>query len=74
MEEKYKIMSYSIRNSKGYEICKLEDKNFTVSELNEIFGKLIEEGKGNYFVTHEGFCCGVQTVDVSESTKTISLD
>ena len=74
MQERYNIKMYSVRGFNGYEITKKGKNNFTIEELKNILENLIKEGKGNYFVTHEGFCCGVQTVDVSESTKTISLD
>ena len=72
--EKYKIKQYDIRNSKGYEINKKEEENFTVNELKEIFEELIRDGKGNYIVLHEGFCCGTSCIDIMTSAGKISLD
>ena len=74
MESKYEIKQYAIRNSRGYEIHKKEDANFTVNELKEIFDELIKQGKGEYTVLHEAFCCGTCCVDVMTSANRISID
>lgn len=74
MEEKFEIKQYNIRGSKGYEICKKEDEDFSVNELKEILDGLIKQGKGEYSVLHEGFCCGACCIDVMTSAKQISID
>lgn len=74
MEEKFKIKQYNIRGSKGYEIHKKEDSDFTVKELKEIFDELVKQGKGDYSVHHEAFCCGTGCIDVMTSADRISID
>lgn len=74
MEEKYEIKQYRIRNSNKYEICKKEDEDFSVNELKEILDGLIKQGKGEYSVLHEGFCCGTSCININTSTKQISID
>lgn len=73
MEEKYEIKQYCNYDVKGYEIIK-KSECFTVKELKEIFEELIKQGKGDYSVLHEAFCCGTGTVDVMTSAKQISID
>ena len=74
MKEKYNVKTYCIRGTKGYEIRKIEDNYFTVKELRDILENLINEGKENYTVHHEGFCCGTTIIDISETKNEISID
>ena len=70
MEEKFEI----IKNYNGCSINKKQDENFTIKELREIFDVAIAQGKGNYLVKHEGFCCRVSCIDIVDEDKEISLD
>lgn len=46
----------------------------TVYEMTNIFLKLIYEGKGNYTLHSEGFCCGIGDIEIDNTDKKISLD
>ena len=70
MVEEYKFT----KQQKTYMIRKDEEGSFTVKELNSLLEKLIKEGKEDYTVHHEGFCCGVEEIEISEIDKSISLD
>lgn len=74
MKEKYEIKQYDNRGSKGYEIYKKEDEDFTVKELKEMLDELIKQGKGDYSVHHEGFCCGTGCINIKTSANRISID
>ena len=73
MEEKYEIEQYDNYGVKGYEINR-KCGCFTVKELKEIFDELVKQGKGDYSVHHEAFCCGTGCIDVMTSANRISID
>lgn len=70
MEKKYEI----VKENGGYDIKKIEDKNFSIEELKELLEQLIAEGKGDYSVHTEGFCCGTSWISISEECNEISID
>lgn len=70
MKDKYEIT----KENKGYGIRKREDKDFSVKELKEVLDELIAEGKGDYSVHTEGFCCGTSWISISYKHKEISID
>ena len=45
----------------------------TVKELYEKLGKLIEDGKENYNVMTEGYCCGTDDVETSDESFEINI-
>ncbi|MBO5349003.1 MAG: hypothetical protein J6A89_04200 [Clostridia bacterium] len=70
MKDKYEIT----KENKGYGIRKIEDEKFSVKELKELLEVLIAEGKGEYSVYTEGFCCGTSWISIFDECKEISID
>ncbi len=50
-----------------------EDKNYTVHQLKEIFEDLEKRGKGDYEVTCEAGCVGIDSLEVWDASKEVVL-
>ena len=69
MNKKYKIK----KNYKTYEIIKDSEEIMTVEEIYNILNKLIKEGKSDYNVFTEGFCVGINGIEICDIDKNISF-
>ena len=49
------------------------DTNMTVKELQGVLEKLIKDGKGDYTVHTEGFCCGTNGIEVCDKHREICI-
>lgn len=55
------------------EIIKQDKENITVEELYNILKELMQSGKDSYKIYSEGFCVGINSIEICDKEREISF-
>lgn len=69
MEEKF----IKREENDTYEIIKQNEENITIEELYNVLKELMRLGKNDYKIYSEGFCVGIDSIEICDKKRKISF-